>query len=344
MIKIKKSSIIYLACPPAVATGGPLALHQLAYKLKLKGYNVFMYYYRDNKPDPIHENYKAYDIPYVYKINDHKENLLIVPELKTELLYAFKNIRGAIWWLSIDNYYRLPLLYKIFGLFGISKLDVHTAHAVSNYKINLFKKKSFSFKDVDKFYHLTQSKYALDYINSKLKRRKNNVAMLTDYLLPTFLEPPSEIIEKEDIILYNPLKGKSFTQKLIQQNKNLTWVPIENMTPLEVKNLLCKSKVYVDFGEHPGRDRFPREAAISGCCIVTGKRGSAFYNEDVPIDAEFKFEESAANIPVIIKKLEEIINNYDAASKKFGEYRSFIMKNEAEFEAEINDAFEKVEK
>jgi len=47
---------------------------------------------------------------------------------------------------------------------------------------------------------------------------------------------------------------------------------------------MCVSrKLYVDFGKHPGKDRMPREAAVHGCCIITGRRGAAGNPFDIPI-------------------------------------------------------------
>ena len=87
-------------------------------------------------------------------------------------------------------------------------------------------------------------------------------------------------------MLYNPKKGIEFTRQLIEAAPDLNWVPLENMSNEEVRGKLKTSKVYIDFGDHPGKDRFPREAAISGCCVITGKRGSAAY-DDVPIPEDF---------------------------------------------------------
>ena len=51
------------------------------------------------------------------------------------------------------------------------------------------------------------------------------------------------------------------------------------MTPEQVVDLMSESKVYIDFGNHPGKDRIPREAVINGCCVITGVRGSARFKE-----------------------------------------------------------------
>lgn len=341
MINIKPSAIIYIACPPSEATGGPLALHQLAFKLKSLGLNTAMYYFEETTDDPVHENYKEYNIPYVFNVDDTKENVLIVPELKSQLIYSVKNMRCAIWWLSIDNYYGRPIIHDLFKIFGYSKPNINFTHWFSRFKLSLFKKKKFKFNNVDNFYHLTQSEYAYRYISNKTIARKDNVAMLSDYLMPIFFQKEESISKKENIVLYNPVKGEVFTKKLLKLGENIKWIPIKNMTPLEVKNLLNRAKVYIDFGEHPGRDRFPREAAISGCCIITGKRGAANFHEDVPINNEFKIEETNENIPIIVDKIKYILENYETENQKFEPYREFIKKNEIVFEEEINEIFKK---
>ena len=104
-------------------------------------------------------------------------------------------------------------------------------------------------------------------------------------------------------------------------------------------NLLLKSKVYIDFGHHPGKDRFPREAASCGCCIITGMKGAAKYYEDVSIPAEFKFESNKKEIANIISKIEECFNNFDSESLKFDDYRKKIKLEEQKFERDIEEIF-----
>ena len=103
-----------------------------------------------------------------------------------------------------------------------------------------------------------------------------------------------------------------------------------------------ESKVYIDFGNHPGKDRIPREAAISGCCIITGKRGSAKYKDDVYIEDEFKFNDSEENIDSIISKINYLIENYENETKKFDLYRDRISKEEIVFEKDIDKIFTKI--
>ncbi|MBQ2559925.1 MAG: hypothetical protein II565_05000, partial [Fibrobacter sp.] len=114
---------------------------------------------------------------------------------------------------------------------------------------------------------------------------------------------------------------------------------LQNMTTEQVKETLLHSKVYIDFGNHPGKDRFPREAAMCGCCVITGKRGSAKFFEDVPIDNEFKYDESAKTIPLIISKIRECLNNYETESSKFNGYREFIKGEYQTFQDDVKSIF-----
>ncbi|MGB9794571.1 hypothetical protein [Caldisericum exile] len=78
----------------------------------------------------------------------------------------------------------------------------------------------------------------------------------------------------------------------------------------EVIETLQRVKVYVDFGNHSGKNRLPREAIILGCCLITGKRESTAFFEDVPIHDEYKFEDIEENIFKIIEKIRDCFENF----------------------------------
>ncbi len=109
------------------------------------------------------------------------------------------------------------------------------------------------------------------------------------------------------------------------------------MNRAQLKELMLKSKLYIDFGYHPGKDRIPREAAILGCCIITNKRGSAKFSKDMPINEEFKFNEN--NFSAISEKIEECFNNYILNLDKFERYRQEIRLQEFEFVKQLEVLF-----
>ena len=70
--------------------------------------------------------------------------------------------------------------------------------------------------------------------------------------------------------------------------KKFNFIPIQGMSSIEVANLLESAKIYIDFGNHPGKDRLPREAVLSGCCIITNSKGSAKNSVDICISKKYK--------------------------------------------------------
>jgi len=326
-IKIQENTKIYVACPGNVATGGPELLHQLVYELNKLGLKAFMFYYEKTESNPVHDAYVKYNNPYIEEIEDIVDNILIVPEIVTGIIYNYKNIQKIIWWLSVDNYYKRfesNVLWK--------KIIKQILYKIGYFKVYRFEKDRT-------LIHFVQSEYAKQHLKEKGLK---NIYFLGDYLNKYFIENQTKNlhIQKEDIVIYNPKKGIEFTNKIIKQsNKKIKFIPIENMTREEVANLLSTAKVYIDFGNHPGKDRIPREAAISGCCIITGKQGSAKYYEDVAIDDEFKFVDKEENIPKIIDKIMNCIDNYEDNSKKFDFYREKIKNEQNNFIEDIKKIF-----
>jgi hypothetical protein len=342
MIEIYKNTKIFVACPANVSTGGPELLHQLAYHLRKDlSIDAYMYYYNfdENKfKNPVHREYEKYDNPFVTKLNeleDNKKNIIIVPEIQEgiNLLQHFKNIRKGVWFLSVDNYY----LHKVYE--KMSFLDSNKLHSLSNKIEKLAIKFPYEKDPLLKLvnFYLFQSHYAIDHF-----KNLEHKYYLSDYLNKDFLKIETDLSNKEDIVAFNPKKGFSFTKKIISSAKDIKFVPLINMGRDEVIKTLQKAKVYIDFGNHPGKDRLPREAAILGCCVITGKRGSAAFFEDVPIPNEYKFEDKEENIPEIINKIKDCLENYEERYKDFDYYREVIKNELQKFIEDLKRIFVKV--
>ena len=323
MLKIDKNSKIYIVAPANLATGGPELLHQLGYQLKNE-YDVYMYYYPNNANKKVHDNYKKYNIKISNKIEDSDENYIIVPETKTELLFNYSSINKIIWWLSVDNYFLGSKHIKRF----INEFILKYLNS-QNYKW-FNKKLSYS------FIHFAQSEYAINFLESK---GINNIYKLYDYLHDDLIKKGIQNDNKKNVVLYNPKKGFKFTKKLIEYAPHVNFKPLINMTRDEMSIALSEAKIYIDFGYHPGKDRIPREAAMSGCCVFTNLKGSAKNNIDVPIPQYYKIEDNDKNIEEIISRLEFCLDNYDVESSKFNSYREVISKQHNEFIQQLNGIF-----
>ena len=87
-------------------------------------------------------------------------------------------------------------------------------------------------------------------------------------------------------------------------------------------------------------DRIPREAAISGCCVITGRKGAAAYHEDVPILEKYKFDDNAENVHYeVIAKIRDIFDNYEQYTLDFDDYIEFIKNQKNKFKLDVRNIF-----
>lgn len=323
---------IYVTCPASFRTGGVELLHQLVYTLNQLGANATIAY--TNIPrgeDPTNTAYKKYVDRYVSfsEIKDESSTLVIISEHQVELVSGFIKAEVAVWWLSVDNYQKVYNPLIAFKLLGAKGVVWYFKHARWRYRVSKINK-------VVK-YNLAQSYYAIDFLNNN---GFLNVDYLSDYINTDYLQVT---LDKKDprnnVVLYNPKKGKKFSNYLKTLDKNIQWVPLINLTNQQVRELLLTSKVYIDFGNHPGKDRFPREAAICGCCVITDRRGSAKYYKDVPILDRYKYEDKRQYGSEILQCVRYCFNNYESCFDDFSDYRAMIAREKKQFENDVKRVF-----
>lgn len=327
---------IFIACHANIARGGPELLHQLCFKLRMLGYDATMYYsdFEIKNGIPIHENYLHYKNPYIIKYIDDENNILIASETNSKVFcYASKSSK-IFWWLSVD-YFREGIIGGL-NRFPFSKFLFH--------EIYLFKrllKKAYNIRK-ENITHFVQSRYAFEYCKD-IGINLNKIYYLSDYLNDEFMKCKLDTpYARENIVLYNHTKGYKFTKILIEKSPDIHWIPLVDLSYKKLVELMRKAKVYVDFGNHPGKDRMPREAALNGCCVITGKRGAAFFQEDVNIPVEFKFEDKRENAEAVIKKIRDIFLRYKEYNSCFDVYRKSILGEEKAFEERIKIIFSRL--
>lgn len=333
MIEAEK---IYVACPANARTGGPELLHQLVYELAQVGHRAFIVYtgIYDHGYKPIGE-YSKYIDSYLLpdEIEDNEGNVVIVPETNVLVLRKYRHIQKAVWWLSVDNFY---FNYKSLSAMRIWAESYGILRAMKNNFLKMKPALSMSSRIIREIpYHLCQSQYAME----ECGRHGLNVLYLSDYLSANFLEDVATCTRatKQNIVAYNPKKGYRFTLRIIRSNPGIKFFPIKDMTGEQVRDLLSKAKVYIDFGNHPGMDRIPREARMQGCVVITGKNGSANYFEDVPI--EEKFERKTKNIRHISEMIESVFMDYERWDKKQMDYTNFIKGQRDRFSEDVRTIF-----
>lgn len=324
-MSIKKMQVV---CPPGVMTGGPEALHQLVHAARQQGLDARVVYLPQKKgvlAEPA-VPYKIYDVKVDADLDDSATNLIVVPEDQTWRLRHFKRAERAIWWLSIDHY------------FGSIKQEQR-----KRLKHWLGLNRPFDLDRPDpKVWHLAQSEYARQFLVGKGLGR---VQMLTDYLRDDFVAAVEQTAEKGARlrrVAFNPKKGLEQAQKVMDlAGKDIEFVRLENMRPDQVRDTLLTSMVYMDFGHHPGRDRIPREAAICGCSVITGRKGSAANEVDVPISHAYKLDEAAPDFAQqTVSMLTDILDAQEQHRPAFDAYRQVIAQQKAIFFGEVKALFQ----
>lgn len=311
---------IFVCCPGGSVTGGPELLHQLVDCLRHFGHDAYITYYPFEKSYSKPPEYEIYNSP-VETIEDDSRALIVIPEVFTKHARKIKNAQIAIWWLSVDNYY---------GRNGQSWI-----RDLKN-RISTLLQSRIPLWSMRNLLHFTQSLYAREF----LRRNGIDSKMLTDYLAVEHFENITMSANRRDIVVYNPKKGAKKTALLIEKYPEIEFIPIKNMTKMEVAHLLSTAKIYIDFGVHPGKDRIPREAAIAGCCIITGICGAAGNNEDVLIPNNYKLDDKSLDYIISFGPLvKSIFSDYEKHSEKFEVYRNIIREEPNLFKRQVIEIF-----
>jgi len=355
MIPVFKDTKIYILLPAGVSTAGPEIMHQLNYYLRNDlNLNAYLHFIPVSHESPIPVKYEKYNNPIEPKIDDNERNIIISPEIYPLLneMNKYKSIRKVVWWLSLDNYFFHKYLaeFKAFAylLRGINKLYklIFEFQLIDITDLARKKYSGLKFSEnallKDATYNICSARHVERTLNNY---RLKNVTYISELINEEYLDIKWDVSKKENIVAYNPAKGISFTKNILKHGKHLKFVPIKNIKNMswkEVIELLKKSKVYIDFGNHPGRDHLPREAAILGCCIITGKRGGAELFDDLSINDEYKFVDDEKNIPLIIEKIKDCIDNYETRIKDYELYRNKIREEPKLFINGLKNFFDKV--
>lgn len=298
---------VFILCPAATISGGPEALHQLCAALRAKGVDAAMVYYPAQCPVP--EPYRHYGVAVSPGVVDVPESVVVIPEVVTSIALRFPNARKAVWWLSVDNYFKW--------------LHRNPGPSVFEPRPDLL--------------HLCQSQYAHDFLAG---RGVGPLLMLTDYLT-TDVFVPRPLSGRLPLVAYNPKKAPETTQALISRDARQIWMPLENLSKSALADLLGEVRLYVDFGPHPGRDRIPREAALCGAVVITGRRGAAGLAADVPLPDRFRLDERRSEFEAEATSLiAEMLHGeaaFLAAAEEQAGYRNWIGRNHQVFLAQVDD-------
>lgn len=301
----------YNVCPAGIESGGPELAHQMCHRLDELGCDAKMFYITSNVIEPqdvpASGKYLKYNTQHAVSLSEieNPQSVVIFNEGATGLIPLVKGCRKVLWWMSVDNY-----------LINTDGRDID----VIRQEIEL---------------HIVQSKYAYEYVRNVVKADESHIMYVSDYIGDIYMTEVPEI-PRHNIALYNPKKGLDKIKPLIERISWLKWVPLIGLTEEDMAAYMHIAKIYIDFGNHPGKDRIPREAATCGCCIITNKKGSAAFYEDVSIPDKYKFG-SETDYDDIEQSVRYICDNFYEAKKDFDEYRMRIRQEKAKFNEDVEN-------
>lgn len=168
--------------------------------------------------------------------------------------------------------------------------------------------------------HLCQSEYAWQFTQGFGERM-----MLTDWV-----EVPEVEVERADQVVVNPAKDAGLLEGFLAAGK-FDIVALRGFDRVGVARVLRGSRVYVDFGHHPGRDRLPREAALAGCIVFSTKRGAAKYDKDMPLPDWYKFD----RLEEVLENVASVVSGRTTAFDQQAKYRAWVAENKSWFESEV---------
>lgn len=297
MLRIRKDACVYIVIPARAVTGGPEALHQLSDAIIRSGGRARVIYI---SPDL---EIVSCGKPVKYLKYRTRNGRCVVDDPKNVIVVPER---------CIDLLGRYTRIQKCIWWLSI------------NYR------GSEPRWDCEGMVHLYQSHYVLEYLRKKGAR---SVYPLFDYIS---INRPKRA-SRHDWIAYNPEKGIETTEKIRNRLKDRAFIALENMSVRDLSKTLSASKVYIDFGNHPGKDRIPREAALSGCVVITGRVGSAAFYDDIPIEDYYKVEDG--DVSAICDRLADCIENYESHVPEFDYYRKDILLQKVEFHTQVRKLF-----
>ncbi len=318
-------SKILIVCPANVTSGGPEALHQLAAIMRSLGLSAFICYYPFSKASVTPNAYLNYRVP-VHAYEDKEEDLIIFPEIYPMLALKVGKATAALWWLSLDNFLERRNLSRLHDKLRYLKRFLQGRRPWSGAKA------------LTRLRHYSQTVYASEY----LQTHRLSPAPLIDSINEIFLSDRflGKIDLKLDKILYNPSKGFHITSKLIKSFPNFTFEPVENLNITQLSEKLFQAKIYIDFGHHPGRDRLPREAAMHGCCVITGMLGSAKNDFDLPIPAQYKLNSTSPDFTASFGRIaSDVLSHFEVHYENFDSYRKWIQREPRVFREQVESNF-----
>lgn len=335
---------IQIYIPGPLVTGGPENCHQIADGLLRLGVECRIQYYKTDARiyEPI-----VWDDgnPYVSRYtmiqrrpgDQYEPTHYIFGSVDHRLRDLHKGSPRAVHWNVTPEYCRKFIgLQKLAVLLFGNKSYAAAMAGLCVEKINskgfLQKRAAWSVRaSAGDLLHLVQS-YSAYY---QLKKGYGfDPVFLFDYCHKQFFDTvdlaSADMVRDIDVV-YQPRSEPHAS--LVLKKMGLKTKLLKGLSRDELILTLKRSKCYLDLGNHPGRDRLPREAVVCGAVAVIGHAGTAECFVDVPSIPDLKVKRS--NYMGIRNAIRAVIQNPDTYRQRQQYFALDIRKQRDEFDRQL---------
>ena len=187
--------------------------------------------------------------------------------------------------------------------------------------------------------HLSTSDYVREHLNNN--KVPYQTPLIDGYIDDTFLE--KHHFTKKDQVCFNATGGMRQTtidvvNTLQSKYPDLSFIPIRNMTKNEVIQVLGESKVYLEFGNLPGKEKLLREAVLQDCCVITrGDIGCGRFFNDITVVDNYKTH--PFDFDTIYTKIQECFSDHGTKINDFQLYKNTLLVQKAQFDLDVERLF-----
>ena len=320
---------VLLFCPE-VPTGGPEAMHQLSHAINSMGGRAHMVYYDGpsrveingnvirnvNAQSPMPAHFAHYQPKPLQEMALTERVLAIYPEPAIDVALQPAANRRAIWWLSVDN--------------AVGKFR-QLADAEQRRRL-------FLNSDI---LHFCQSDYARQFLGDCVKQAQ----MLSDYTDPALVVQSAStqpIVQRPKRLCFFPTKGAALAKRFLTEHplpEGIEVTAIHGMSKAQVRETLLHAQIYIDFGNQPGKDRVPREAAVAGAVILLHATGAAKHPLDHPLAPQYLFTADDIGSGKLHQLVADIFANPAIHAAAQAKYRKNILGEQPRFNEEVRAVF-----
>ena len=267
---------IQVVCQRRLVSGGAESLHNLVLQLRGIGLRANLVYFPEVGVDEAQTSYYFADYGLLpTALDDSRETIVIFPETLCMEALKLKHAQAAIWWLSVDNFLRIKY-GNLWDKWRYFKSVMRGERPFGGVKA-LRRLRHFSKCRYDEIF-LAKHGIHFERITGPISYRYIEASKCLDVWLR----------QKKDWILYSPETPKSILTLVRIELPKVALVEMKGYSSDEMISLYRQAKVFMDFGNHPGQERMPREAAVMGCFVITGMKGAAANDEDLPLAPKYK--------------------------------------------------------